>query len=224
MKIKVEFSPSRYALKIMNSVLEHRKTVAEELFEHEIKNISRSLCKDGKNGIELHHGIKAKITKRFNSPTSVMLPHDEEGNSSIVVKMSSLITAKAFAIHTCSLTNFGEFAVLVFYEVMKHASNYDRIDLIFDQYFEKSLKEGTRSGRGESSWYLFEGDSTEIPYKMAESFLKNNQNNNQLNDYLSLKLLELHQGDQTMIATYKNTSLSSPSSCSELDTVFVSSM
>ena len=208
----------------MNSVLEHRKTVAEELFEHEIKNISRSLCKDGKNGIELHHGIKAKITKRFNSPTSVMLPHDQEGNSSIVVKMSSLITAKAFAIHTCSLTNFGEFAVLVFYEVMKHASNYDRIDLIFDQYFEKSLKEGTRSGRGESSWYLFEGDSTEIPYKMAESFLKNNQNNNQLNDYLSLKLLELHQGDQTMIVTYKNTSLSSPSSCSELDTVFVSSM
>ena len=102
----------------MNSVLEHRKTVAEELFEHEIKNISQSLCKDGKNGIELHHGIKAKITKRFNSPTSVMLPHDQEGDSSIVVKMSSLITAKAFATHTCSLTNFGEFAVLVFYEVM----------------------------------------------------------------------------------------------------------
>ena len=96
--------------------------------------------------------------------------------------------------------------------------------MIFDQYFEKSLKEGTRSGKRESSRYLFEGDSTEILYKMAESFLKNNQNNNQLNDYLSLKLLELHQGDQTMIATYKNTSLSSPSSCSELDTVFVLSM
>ena len=30
---------------------------------------------------------------------------------------------------------------------------------------------------------------------MAESFLKNNQIKNELNEYLSLKLLELHQGD-----------------------------
>ena len=83
-----------------------------------------------------------------------------------------LIWAKAFATHIGSLTNFGEFAVLVYYEVMKHAWNYDRIDLVFDRYFEKSIKEGTRSGRGEGSQHLFEGSSTEIPYKMAESFLK----------------------------------------------------
>ena len=31
-------------------------------------------------------------------------------------------------------------------------------------------------------------------------------------------MLALHHGDQIMIATYRNTSLSSPSSCSELDT------
>ena len=63
---------------------------------------------------------------------------------------------------------------------MKHASNYDRINLIFDPYFEKSLKEGTRSGRGEGSHYLLHGDFTE----MAESFLKNSQNKNELNDCL----------------------------------------
>ena len=102
---------------------------------------------------------------------------------------------------------------------MRHASNYDRIDLVFDQYFEENLKEGTRSGREEGSQYLFEGDSTEMLYKMAESFLKNNQNWKELNHYLSLKLLELHQGDQIMIATYRNTSPSSPSFCSELDTL-----
>ena len=149
----------------------------------------------------------------------MMLPHDKEGKSGIVVEMSPLIRAKAFATHAGSLTNFGEFAVLIYYEVMRHASNYDRIDLVFNQYFEKNLKKGTRSGREEGSQYLFEGDSTEIPYKMAESFLKNNQNWKELNHYLSLKLLELHQGDQIMIATYRNTSPSSPSFCSELDTV-----
>ena len=53
---------------------------------------------------------------------------------------------------------------------------------------------------------LFEGDSTKIPYKMAESFLKSDQNENKLNKYLPLKLLKLHQSDQILIATYKNTS------------------
>ena len=84
---------------------------------------------------------------------------------------------------------------------MKQALNYDRIDLIFDQYFDKSLKEGTRSGRGEGSQCLFEIDSAEIPYKMAESFLKI-----ELNEYLSFKLLEFRQADQTMIATYRDVS------------------
>ena len=37
----------------MNSTCEHRKTMAEHLFEHEIEIniIPRSLCEDGKNGI-----------------------------------------------------------------------------------------------------------------------------------------------------------------------------
>ena len=34
---------------------------------------------------------------------------------------------------------------------------------------------------------------------------ENNQNGNELYEYFSLKLLELHQGDQIMIAIYRNT-------------------
>ena len=81
--------------------------MAEELFEQEINNIPQSLCKDGKNGIELYLDLKAEITKRFNSPTSVMLPHGQEGKPAIVVEMSPLIRDKAFAIHAGSLINFG---------------------------------------------------------------------------------------------------------------------
>ena len=46
-----------------------------------------------------------------------MLP--QKGKSAIVVEMSPLIKAKPFATHTGSLTNFGEFAVLVYYEVSR---------------------------------------------------------------------------------------------------------
>ena len=61
-----------------------------------------------------------------------MLPHDQEVKSDMRVKMSPLIRAKAFATHTGSLTNFGEFAVLVYYEVVKHTSSYNRTDFVFD--------------------------------------------------------------------------------------------
>ena len=101
---------------------------------------------------------------------------------------------------------------------MKRLPKYDKIDLFFDQCFEKSLKERTRSSRGEGSQYLLEGDSIEIPYKMVESFLKINQNKNESNNYLSLKLLELHQGDHTKTATYKIHHYFPPSSYSDLDT------
>ena len=62
---------------------------------------------------------------------------------------------------------------MVYYEVMKHASNCDKIDLPFDRrYFEKGVNKGTRSGSGEGSQYLLHGDSNEIPQEMAESFQK----------------------------------------------------
>ena len=75
----------------------------------------------------------------------------------------------------------------------------------FDRYFEKGLQEGTKPGRGEDLQHLFEGDSTEIRYKMAESFLKTNRNKNKLDIYFPLKLFKPRQGHQIMIATNRNT-------------------
>ena len=102
-----------------NSACKHRKAMAKELFKYEINNISQSLSKDGKNAIELYHGSKAEITKWFNSPTSVVLPHDQEGKSTIVIEMPLLIRAKVFATNTGSLTNFVELAVLVYLKLWK---------------------------------------------------------------------------------------------------------
>ena len=70
---------------------------SKELFEQEIKNIPQSLCKDDKNCVELHHDLKVEVTKWFNSPTSVMIPHDQEGKPAIVVEMPPSIRAKDFA-------------------------------------------------------------------------------------------------------------------------------
>ena len=89
--------------------------------------------------------------------------------------------------------------------------------MVFDRYFDKSLKNRTRLSRGEGSQYSFEGDNTEIPFRMADNFLKNSCNKNKLNEYLARKLIELHQGHQVFVVTFKDTALSVPSLCEELD-------
>ena len=72
LKCKVESSPSISAFKKMNSACEHIKTMNKERFEPKINSVPQSLCKCGKNGIELYHASKVKITKQFKSTISVM--------------------------------------------------------------------------------------------------------------------------------------------------------
>ena len=142
----------------MNAACENRKVQAEAVFQHEINNLPQSFCAVGKKGIELYHGSKSDITKRFPSPISVAPEHDQESKSPIILEMSPLIRAKAFSSQSSSLANFGEFSLLIYYEVMRLAAQYKRIDLVFDRYFDRSLKEATRAGRGEGSKYSFKGD------------------------------------------------------------------
>ncbi len=165
----------------------------------------------------MFHGSKCGITKRFPSPTSTAPVYDQEAKSAIVLEMSPIIKAKAYSTETYNLANFGEFSLAMYFDVMKHSIGYKRIDLVFDRYFEGSLKEATRIERGQGPRYSFEGDLTELPFKMAENFLSNSENKDEMNQYLAKKLLEFHQSYQLLVATYKNTSLVSQTSCSELD-------
>ena len=87
LKFKVEFSLSNSAVKKINSPCKHKKTMMNCLN----MKLTISLSKDGKNGTKLHHGLKAEVTKWFNSLTSLMLPYDQEGESDILVEMSPTI-------------------------------------------------------------------------------------------------------------------------------------
>ena len=60
--------------------------------------------------------------------------------------MPSLIRAK------CSqkpgMTCFSNLAIVLYYEIMTLGFDYNRIDLVFDRYFDDGLKEGTGKSRG----------------------------------------------------------------------------
>ena len=52
-------------------------------------------------------------------------------------------------------------------------------------------------------------DDTDTPQDMTDNFLINSQNKNNLNEFLSKKIIDLHQSTKYMTATYKDTVLCS---------------
>ena len=84
------------------------------------------------------------------------------------------------------------------------------LDLVFDRYFQSSLKEETRKNRGSGSRFLFRGETT-LPKFMGDNFLKNSENKNDLNEFLAQRFIELHQGNKILIVSFKDTVLYKPS-------------
>ena len=83
------------------------------------------------------------------------------------------------------------------------AAGYNRIDVICDRYFEKSLKNLTRKDRGCGATFHFEGH-TDFPKDFKDDFMKNPTNKEKLNCFLADKMLELHNGDQILVVTKGN--------------------
>ena len=54
-------------------------------------------------------------------------------------------------------------------------------------------------------------DDADIPQDMIDNFLRNIQDKNNLNEFLSKKIIDLHQSTKYMVATYKDTVLCSAS-------------
>ena len=155
------------------------------------------------DGVSLYHGTKSDITKRFDSQESIP---ERECQSAIVLGMSPIIRAKS-----CSsgIECFSDCAVIIYSHVMNLSHGYHRIDLIFDRYFEESLKEGTRNERGTGSMFVFEGDDTPVPSNMEQTFMKESKNKNTLNECLATKMIELHNGPQLLVTTLKDSVLCS---------------
>ena len=185
---------------------EHRPELAENVFRDEILDVAHSLAK---TSITAYHGQKSDITKRL-SPFSFQYLPNSESNSAIILEMSPMIRAKCASISS-DVCCFSDLAVVIFYQVQSLGSGYGRMDLVFDRYFEKNLKEDMRKNRGIGSRFVFTED-TILPKNMSEDFLMNSENKNEFNELLTRKFHELHRGEQVLIASYRDSVLYKPPS------------
>ena len=104
--------------------------------------------------------------------------------------MSPLIRAKCPQKE--GMTCFSDLGIVLYYEIIRLGFDYNRIDIVIDRYFDDSLKEGTRKSRGTGKILMFD-DDTDIPQDMIDNFLRNNQNKNNINEFLSKKIINQHQ-------------------------------
>ena len=96
---------------------------------------------------------------------------------------------KSFLGYSYDATTFENFAKKLFNHVINLATTYyGRIDIIYDCYFEGSLKNQTGDDRGSVDTAAFDKD-TKFPPDFEEHHFKNSKNKNRLNTFLATEFL-----------------------------------
>ena len=183
---------SSLTIKKICSAIEHRQDLATTVFEFELNDVPCSLSS---NPVSLYHGTKSDIINCLPNAATT-LEHHTECKSAIILEMSPIISAKCLPLPE-NVSSFSDVAVILYYEVLKQGWGYDRIDAVFDRYFDRSLKEATRISRGTET-RLKITELCGIP-KNFESFLHVSQNKNDFNEYLAEKFISMHHDKQILV-------------------------
>lgn len=163
----------------LRSAITYRREQSKVLFSSEIYGYCQSLSE---NGSDLYHGSKSSMLNRFEcvDKEDILIP----SSSAIIIELSPL-----FRTYDGSSKTFKDFARYLYDIIMKLSNGYSRVDVICDRYFPFSLKNLTRSGRGNGPRIDFD-DTTLVPSRFVDSFMKNNDNKERLNLYCADKFYE----------------------------------
>ena len=121
------FTPPPSAFNKLRCAVIHRSKTSEEVFNNELYGILHCFAK---NSTSLYQGTKSDILTKFSLFSTDSID-STNGKSAIVIEMSPIIKAAAVSgadsVDTCS-----DFSFLVYSQVLRKASQYDRWDLVFD--------------------------------------------------------------------------------------------
>lgn len=164
------------------------------LFSTEIFGTAQSLSI---NDTTPYQGTKSTLLNRFDTCEIPMIG----SSSAIIIELSPLLRSSLDA------STFGNFAEKLLGNIIRLAILYDRIDVICDRYFEDSLKNQTRDGRGSGDRIQFDRN-TKFPSDFKENFLKNSKNKDQLNRFLADEFMQHYSGDKSLVITKDESVLS----------------
>ena len=154
---------------------QNRKGDLGEFFQHENQMIPPSLSKDG----VIRQSDKAVFIQSFEK---IVPPKSDIPTVDDVMADGSMLVNPAKPLKKDQ--TFLEYGLQVFLpKISKLSANAQRIDIVWDIYFEESLKASTRSSRGKGTGRKMEAN-TRTPGKW-ESFLRNAENKTELFTFLT---------------------------------------
>ena len=154
-------------------VMQHRSSDMDTFFSHENHPFPPSLSDGGK----LRFGKKSDLLNILTQDNQNSLPH------SIDVKLLDG-AAVVHLLPTTGIVTFNEYADEVFIpHIMKQLENSKRVDIVWDTYRPRSIKESTREKRGKGVRRKVAGNN-KLPAKWAE-FLRDPTNKEELFAFLS---------------------------------------
>ena len=191
----------------LRSAVEHRPLQAAELFDGELYGVPSCFAMNHTD--KMYHGTKSSIRDRFQS---CQPPNFSPQNLKAVIIEASPLFRK---LSNVSVENFHDFAVVFYHHVVRLAKGFERLDVVFDRYFNDSLKTQTRIGRGAGGTRAPEiNDDVPFPHNFLNSFLCNSANKNDLGIYLASKLITIHVecGNSLLklCVTYEDKTMSAP--------------
>ena len=205
-QISSQSSSLNFGAPLMNklrSAIEHRPSLADSLFTEELYGVPHCLA-TGRE--EMYHGTKSSIKDRLQSSAPPI--NTATTPKAVIIEASPLIRK----LSNVSVDNFHEFSVIFYSHILRLASGFDRLDVVFDRYFKNSLKRKTRVSDG--TRVLNINDYVPFPLNFQDSFLRNPDNKNDLGLYLAPKLISLHLVTGTsrlqLCVTYNDAILSQP--------------
>ena len=114
----------------LRSACELRRDQSLELFKTELYGLAQSIAA---NSDALYHSNKSDILKKITSFEG----YDLQEFAAVVVDISPILKG----LDTMNCNTFNDLAIVLYNKICSLYGNFQRVDLIFDQYFKKSLKE-----------------------------------------------------------------------------------
>ena len=100
--------------------------------------------------------------------------------AAVVVDISPILKG----LDTMNCNTFNDLARVLYDKICFLFGKFQRVDLIFDQYFKKSLKENIPDERGIGSRLLFD-ETTKLPSTFHLEFSKSSTNKDDLSCFLA---------------------------------------
>ena len=124
----------------------------------------------------------------------------------MIVELSLLVKCNA----RITVNIFKDYARFILDKSLKLTEDCNRVDVITDQYFKGSLKLEVRNNRGRGSRKVFNGTTT-FPINFDSDFLFNDDNKNDLYNFLADYIISTYVGSKIIVVTKGNSVISNDS-------------